>query len=140
MSPYAWSGQQAGLLRGTVFSNITLGSTAIDETLARRVLDDVDLQHISLQAELGTAGEGLSGGQTARLSLARALFRLHTTNARLLILDEPTAALDSDTEARIMRRLRSLTNDGVGVLVVSHRVQVLEHADRVMRMRERERV
>lgn len=138
--PYAWSGQQPGLLRGTVESNITLGSSKNNQALVRQVLDGVGLAQLSPQHTLGTAGEGFSGGQSARLALARALYRLHDSEAKLLILDEPTASLDSGTEADILGLLSDLTNQGIGVLVVSHRAQVLEHADRVVRMRERERV
>ena len=61
--------------------------------------------------------------------MARALLRLRSGGARLLILDEPTAGLDSDTEATVLHAVRAA---GVSALVVSHRPAVLAMVDRVV--------
>ena len=78
---------------------------------------------------VGDDGEGLSAGERRRVALARALVRIRLGGARFLILDEPTAGLDADTEAHVIDAVRAT---GAGVLVVSHRPAVLAAADRVV--------
>ncbi|WP_245674388.1 thiol reductant ABC exporter subunit CydC [Actinoplanes rectilineatus] len=90
---------------------------------------------------LGEAGRGVSSGQRQRLALAallhraeRALLEQRTGEATeavvTLLLDEPTAHLDADGEARMIARLREFTARGCAVLVVAHRPALLEAADR----------
>ena len=67
----------------------------------------------------------------ARIAVARALLRVTLGRAKLLVLDEPTAGLDADTEADLLHSLRAL---GVAALVVTHRPAVLAEADRVVRL------
>lgn len=136
VAPYAWSGQRPGLMRGTVATNVSLGSVSPQREIVEISLQRAALECIDPDTELGVSGEGLSGGQAQRLALARALYRLEEQGAELLILDEPTSALDQQTEARILTTLRELSNTGVGVLIVSHRDAVLQSADRVVQMRE----
>jgi ABC-type multidrug transport system fused ATPase/permease subunit len=83
----------------------------------------------SLHTPLGkefTGGTDLSGGQWQRLALARAFYR----DAPLVILDEPTAALDAQAEDRLFTRLRRLFT-GRTVVLISHRLRSVRHADRI---------
>ena len=80
---------------------------------------------------LGAGGEGLSTGELRRVAVARALLRIDCGGGQLLVLDEPTAGLDTDTELAVIDGLRSI---GVGALVVSHRGAVLAAADRVVEL------
>src|SRR5690606_20028454 len=73
-----------------------------------------------------TGGEDLSGGQWQRLALARAFYR----DAPLVILDEPTAALDPEAEEELFRRMRHLFA-GRTVLLISHRFSSVRGADRI---------
>lgn len=78
---------------------------------------------------VGRRGGGLSGGQRQRLAIARALLR----RAPVVVLDEPTAALDPDTEAEVMAGIRRACS-GSAVLLVAHRDSTIAHADRVLRL------
>ena len=81
-----------------------------------------------LDAQLGEqwGGSGLSGGQWQRLSLARIYLR----DAPILILDEPTSAIDAETEETIFDELRKNRRDKI-TIVISHRAWTLRHMDRV---------
>ncbi|OYN91500.1 thiol reductant ABC exporter subunit CydD [Parenemella sanctibonifatiensis] len=133
----AWVGQEPGLLTGTVADSIAMGlaglpsgsETAPSESALRQCLDTVGGQSIDLAKEVGDESTGLSAGERRRVALARALLRATLGRARLMILDEPTAGLDTSTEARVIEALREA---GVGVLVVSHRPAVIAAADRVL--------
>ena len=78
---------------------------------------------------LGDGGAGLSAGERQRLALARAFVR----DAPLLVLDEPTASLDAETEADVLDAVRRLT-DGRTALVVAHRPALAALADRVVHL------
>ena len=77
--------------------------------------------------ELGEAGTGLSGGQKQRLSMARAFLK----DAPILILDEPTAALDTVSERLVLNALRRL-RAGRTVFVIAHRLSTVREADRIV--------
>jgi ATP-binding cassette subfamily B protein/subfamily B ATP-binding cassette protein MsbA len=78
-------------------------------------------------AQIGERGATLSGGQRQRLALARAFLK----NSPILILDEPTAALDAETEAAVLRTLRRLRENRT-VFVVAHRLSTIRDATTVM--------
>jgi ATP-binding cassette subfamily C protein CydD len=130
----AWSGQRPGLVAGTVLENVALGAARADEALAARCLRDAQVHGIPLSRELGVGGAGLSGGQAQRVAVARALYRLRSTSARVLVLDEPSSALDSMTEALLWQTLRGVADEGAGVLLVSHRPSARAIADEIVRM------
>jgi ABC-type multidrug transport system fused ATPase/permease subunit len=79
-----------------------------------------------LQTVLGDWGAGLSAGERQRIALARAFLR----DAPLLLLDEPTANLDGQTEAEVLQAVRRLSH-GRTVVLVAHRPALLALADRV---------
>jgi ATP-binding cassette subfamily B protein len=74
------------------------------------------------------AGQELSGGQWQRIALARAFMR---AGAEILVLDEPTAAMDAETEAQIFEHFRSLTLDRIAILI-SHRFSTVRYADHIV--------
>jgi ATP-binding cassette subfamily B protein len=73
-------------------------------------------------------GQELSGGQWQRIALARAFMR---EGAEILVLDEPTAAMDAETEAQIFEHFRSLTKDRIAILI-SHRFSTVRYADQIV--------
>jgi ATP-binding cassette, subfamily B, bacterial len=75
-------------------------------------------------------GQELSGGQWQRIALARAFMR---GSAEILVLDEPTASMDAETEAQIFDHFRSLTESKIAVLI-SHRFSTVRHADTIVVM------
>lgn len=127
----AWAGQRPGLLSGSVAANVALGDPEPDPALVRAALAEAGLG-IDPALELGAGGTGLSGGQSQRVAIARALYRLRRRDLPLLVLDEPSAALDAGTEAALVESLRAVAAEGRVVLVVSHRPDVLAAADRVV--------
>jgi ATP-binding cassette subfamily C protein CydD len=76
---------------------------------------------------VGEGGHGLSGGQVQRLALARAFLR----DAPLVILDEPTANLDLDSEARVYAAVRTLAA-GRTLILIAHRLRTVREADRII--------
>ena len=76
---------------------------------------------------LGRSGDTLSVGQQQRLSIARGLVR----DARIIVLDEPTAALDPETENLPVRSLRSEATDRL-VVVIAHRLSTIRQADKIV--------
>ncbi|MEJ6489978.1 thiol reductant ABC exporter subunit CydD [Leucobacter sp. USCH14] len=130
----AWAGQRPGLLHGSIIENVALGAHAPDAALVRRALDAVGLERLDVDVELGVAGAGVSGGQAQRIAVARALYRAWDLECAALVLDEPSSALDAESEAVVCAALRREADAGRAVLVVSHREAVHRAADRVVRI------
>ncbi|HMR47768.1 MAG TPA: thiol reductant ABC exporter subunit CydD [Arachnia sp.] len=124
----AWVAQEPGMVNGTVGDNVALGlpdaSAADIATALRDAGADFDAAK-----PVGDDAEGLSAGERRRVALARALLRIRRGGASYLLLDEPTAGLDADTEATVIDAVRA---SGAGALIVSHRPAVLCAADRVI--------
>ena len=125
----AYVPQVPGMLDGTIADNVRLGFPDATDDQVRRVLDAAGASNLDLDRNVGEEGEGLSVGERRRVGIARALARIEIAGARLLILDEPTAGLDTDTEAQV---LLSLKESGATALVVSHREAVWLAATRVI--------
>lgn len=131
----AWCGQKPGLFAGTVADNVALGSRLASDERDRLVLASLALASASAidpRLELGVAGSGLSGGQAQRVAIARAFYRRTELGTAVLILDEPSSALDAATEAELIAALRAAAADGAIVIVISHREAVIAAADRVV--------
>ncbi|MGC5018576.1 thiol reductant ABC exporter subunit CydD [Micromonospora sp. DT47] len=133
----AWVPQRAHLFAASLADNIRLGAPeAPDEALADAVadaaLDDVVAAlPEGLATTLGERGHGLSSGQRQRVALARAFLR----DAPLVLLDEPTARLDTASEAVVLAATRRLVA-GRTALLVAHRPALLEDADRILRIED----
>jgi ATP-binding cassette subfamily C protein CydD len=130
----AWAGQQPGLLTGTIAENVALGDDAPDPLLVRDALALACADGLDPHLPLGAQGAGLSGGQAQRVAVARAFYRHLRGRAEVVALDEPSSALDPDTEARLWRSVRSIAEDGAVVLLISHRTSARDIADHVVRL------
>jgi len=125
----AYVGQEPGLLSGTVADNVRLGFPHATHAAVVDALRRAGAGELPPDQVIGDDAEGVSAGERRRIAVARALLRVTLGRAKLLVLDEPTAGLDADTEAGLLHSLREL---GVAALVVTHRPAVLAEADRVI--------
>jgi ATP-binding cassette subfamily C protein len=119
---------------GTLVENIALGlpKDAIDYARVESALQKARLEEFvnelpdGVHTRLGKNVDSLSGGQTQRLGLARALY----TNPKLIVLDEATSALDAEAEASISESIRNIGEDTT-VIVIAHRLSTVQRADAV---------
>ncbi len=125
--------QETVLFRGTVRDNIAYGRVgATDEEIVEAAkLANAD-EFISrmpngYQSFVGDRGDTLSGGQRQRIGIARAIIR----NNPILILDEPTAALDTESERLVIEALERLMK-GRTVLTIAHRLSTIRDADKII--------
>jgi ATP-binding cassette subfamily C protein CydD len=127
-----WIPQLPQLAHGSLRDQFRLISpTASDEEI-KRVLSLVGLEieelHSGLETVLGGSGEGAStasGGQVRKIAVARALF----SKPQLLIADEPTADLDSQSAGKVMKALRSYAAAGEIVICITHDLSIVETQD-----------
>jgi ATP-binding cassette subfamily B protein len=123
----------------TVGENIGAGDEAAFEDRARwsqaaekgQAAEFIGQLPASYETQLGrwfNSGQELSGGQWQRIALARAFMR---TGAEILVLDEPTAAMDAETEAQLFEHFRTLTRDRIAILI-SHRFSTVRYADQIV--------
>lgn len=129
---YAYVPQDSFLFSTSIIENIRMGaSDASDEdvfnaaTLAA-IHEDILQFPDGYQTLVGEKGVTLSGGQRQRLAIARALI----SNAPILVLDDALSAVDIATEQVILNHLRS--REGQSVIIVSHRLSAIEHADNII--------
>jgi ATP-binding cassette subfamily C protein CydD len=117
----AWIGQKPVLFAGSLRDNILFARPGADADALEQALRVASLDQVvaelpdGLETQIGEGGYGLSGGQAQRVAIARAVLR----QAPLLLLDEPTAHLDPDTEHAILESLRRLARHRT-VLMASH--------------------
>ncbi|MFE1309550.1 ABC transporter ATP-binding protein [Streptomyces sp. NPDC058755] len=102
-------------------------ATSIAEAGAEEVVADLPRGLDTLLARNFSGGHELSGGQWQRLGIARAAYR----RGRILIVDEPTAALDARAELEVFDKIRALAGSGQTVVLITHRLASVRHADLV---------
>ena len=131
----AWAPQRPWLLAETIAANVRLGRSSADDAEVWAALRSVALTDVvrrlpeGLQTVLGEDGAGLSAGQRARVALARVVL----SHRPVVLLDEPSAHLDEETERIILATVATLARTRL-VLVVAHRPAVLDAADRVIHL------
>lgn len=126
-------GQNSAVMPGTIRENLLYGLErevsddelwqALDMAYAKNFVQEMDDQ---LDTQIGERGIKLSGGQRQRIAIARAFLR----NPKILMLDEATASLDSESEAMVQKALSSLMKDRT-TLVIAHRLSTIVDADTI---------
>ncbi|MCP9483601.1 ATP-binding cassette domain-containing protein [Shimia sp. CNT1-13L.2] len=124
--------QRSALVSGSILANLSLAKESLSRDEAEAVLQAVQLDRVvenmgGLDAELGESGGGLSGGETRRLVLARALLR----HPKVLLLDEPTEGLDTQTAKNVLEGIRGWLPEAA-IITASHRETEIAMAQRVV--------
>lgn len=133
----AWVPQRAHLFAAPLADNIRLGAPDTPDAALATAVHDAALDDVvaglpdGLATVLGERGHGLSSGQRQRVALARAFLR----DAPVVLLDEPTARLDTAAEAVVLDATRRLVA-GRTALLVAHRPALLADADRILRIED----
>lgn len=126
-------GQQLSFVDGSITSNVAFGieENCVDLDRVKECVKSASLeefvqqQYLGLDTVIGEGGVALSGGQRQRLSIARALY----ADKEILLFDEFTSALDSKTEAELIKSLTNLPKDKT-VISISHRSSIRKYVDR----------
>jgi ATP-binding cassette subfamily C protein CydD len=133
---FGWLGQKGFLVDGTWADNLRLTAPQASDSDIAAALEQVGLGPLlaeradGIHSKVMEDGQGLSGGQSRRLSLARIL----VADYDLILLDEPTAALDADSEQHIVQTLSKLKQQGKTLVFSSHHTALLTLADRVLQV------
>ena len=129
--------QETVLFQGTVRENIAYGRAGAteEEIMNAAKLADVDefvsrMPH-GYDSIVGERGDTLSGGQRQRIGIARAIIR----NNPILILDEPTAALDTESESMVVKALERLMK-GRTVITIAHRLSTIRNSDLIIVLKD----
>ena len=125
--------QDIFLFSDTIDGNIRLGErekmstaqvrTSLEQSLASEFVDKMDEKEFTV---IGERGVGLSGGQKQRITIARALAR----KTPILVLDDSTSALDTETEQDIQKVLAGL--NGMTKIIIAHRISAVRKADKII--------
>lgn len=133
----AWVGQNPQLIKGSLRENILLGNpnaseSELDRALALSKADEF-VYRLGLDSQVQDANAGISGGQAQRIAIARALLR----DYELLLLDEPTASLDMQSEQQVLSALQHLSRTQT-TLMITHRIEDLKQCDEIWVMKQGE--
>ncbi|WP_104203521.1 thiol reductant ABC exporter subunit CydD [Billgrantia saliphila] len=132
----AWMDQRPLLIHGSLADNLRLAAPEASDSELSQALERARLGELlaalpeGLDTRLGEGGVGLSGGQAQRVALARVFL----SRAPLVLLDEPTASLDEDTEARVVESLRALAAEGRALVIATHHPALMAMAGRHLRL------
>lgn len=126
-----YMGHQPELISGTIEENILLGESGDVTEYLRAVCMEQEVSEMpeGIQTKIGNGGVRLSGGQQARIALARTLFHKRP----VIVLDDPFSAVDSKTEAELMEHVRAAAKDSI-VFVLSHRLTLFPQMNQIFWM------
>ncbi len=136
-SRVSWIPQNATLFYGTVLENLRLGAPDASQKTVYNLCKKLGINEFiqklpyGYDAQVGENGYGLSGGQIQRIAIARAFLR----DVPLVLMDEPTASLDMETERVLQQAMKELCC-GKSVLTIAHRLHTVRMADEIIYMRE----
>lgn len=129
----SYLGHNPHLISDTIYNNITLGDEGDISHVLKMVCFDEDLKSMEdgINTLVGNGGVRLSGGQQARIALARTLYHKN----KILILDDPFSAVDMITEKTIIDNLKNHYNDTL-ILLISHRLAIFQYLNQIIFMNE----
>lgn len=131
----AWVGQNPLLLQGTIKENLLLGEIQADNEEIEQALIQAHAKEftnkLGMDCEIKDGGVGVSVGQAQRLAIARALLR----KGQLLLLDEPTASLDAQSENQVLQTLNKISQKQT-TLMITHRIEDLKQCDQILVMQQ----
>ena len=125
--------QEAILFNDTVKNNISYGQDNIDNDLICKaaknanISDYIDSMPEKFNSIIGERGLNLSGGQKQRMAIARAILK----DPKILILDEATSSLDSESELKVQKAIDNLIKDRT-VIIIAHRLSTILNADKIL--------
>jgi len=127
----AYMGHNPNLMSETIYNNITLGDGGDINEILKIVCLDEDLKGMKegINTLVGNGGVKLSGGQQARVALARTLYR----RTPIVILDDPFSAVDMKTERQIIDNLRLYHSNQI-IILISHRLSIFTEANNIILM------
>ena len=125
----SYLGHNPELLSDTIYNNITLGQNEDVTAVLQDVCFETDLAAMpdGVNTLVGNSGIRLSGGQQARIALARTLWH----KRRIIILDDPFSAVDMHTEEKIIANLKKNYADSL-IILISHRLAIFSQIDRIV--------
>ena len=129
----SYMGHDAHLISDTIYNNITMGDDGDISHVLKMVCFDEDLKSMEngIETLVGNGGVRLSGGQQARIALARTLYHKN----KILILDDPFSAVDMKTEKNIIDNLRANYSDCL-ILLISHRLAIFKYLNQIILINE----
>lgn len=130
--------QNITLLDGTITENIAFGvnNNEIDQKLLNNVIKQAQLEDFinalpdAQQTQIGEKGIKISGGQRQRIGIARALYH----GGKILIFDEATSSLDSETEEMLTEAINNISHEEFTIIIVAHRIQTLKYCDAIYKL------
>lgn len=129
----SYMGHDAHLISDTIYNNITMGDDGDISHVLKMICFDEDLKSMEngIETLVGNGGVRLSGGQQARIALARTLYHKN----KILILDDPFSAVDMKTEKNIIDNLRANYGDCL-ILLISHRLAIFKYLNQIILINE----